>query len=197
MIITLTIPASTQRVIERHAKAAGRAEEAISAGLHAAVVVGADQIREALVMGQLGLTMQRPGQGLAASIDGWMIEPLLGAVGVPSDSPAAAYAGILETGGVVTPKNAKALAIPVSEEAKQYSSPRDMPGLFLVAVKGKAPILARSGGGDALEVHWVLVQSVTIPAFRWLTKGATLAKGAMTAEMQIGLNRYAQEWKGN
>lgn len=196
MIITLEIPASTRRTIQQHKKLSREAPKALSKGLQAAVATGAEQIRESLVRGRLGLTMQHPASGLAASMDGWMVAPLTGAIGVPANSPAAAYARILETGGTIYPRTAKALAVPVSEEAKQYTSPRDMPGLIFIDRKkqGKPPLLVREAGGDAIEVMWVLLPSVTIPAFHWLTQGANLAKGPMAEAMQDVMSDYARKW---
>lgn len=189
MIVTLEIPAASRRQIERQAKTLDNAPAVMRKALHAAVVVGAEEIRDLLVTEQLGLSMQHPGSGLAASLMGWMISDELGAVGVPGNSPAARYAGILEHGGTIYPKTARALAVPVHPEAKNYTSPRDMPGLFLLKREGKAPVLARSVGGDAIEVMWVLLASVTIPPFGWLSKGADRTKGDMAAAFQDVVNR--------
>lgn len=186
MIITIEIPPASRRRIDRDAKKARELKGAMGDAMQTAVAVGADVIVKGLMMGRYGLTMQHPASGLAASTRGWMIdrEGPIGAVGVPSDSPAAAYAGILERGGTITPKRAKALAVPVSEEAKQYSSPRDMADLTMISRPGKPGLLVRTAkGGDVtgFEVHWVLVGSVTIPAFHWLSQGARDAKDDMSA----------------
>ena len=103
MIVTLEIPAATSRKIKRDARLARQAPEVFSRGMEAAVAVGAEEIREQLVTGDLGLTMRHPASGLAASVTGWMIDRQapLGALGVPSNSPAAAYAKIQEEGGEV------------------------------------------------------------------------------------------------
>ena len=202
MIVTVEIPAATRRKIDRGRKAAGRAGEALAAGLERAAVGGASFISELLVRGELGLEMRHPGSGLAASLAGWMIDSSLplAAVGVPGESPAAAYAGILERGGTITPKSARMLAIPVSEEARRYSSPRDMPDLTLISRKasGKPPLLVRelSRRGDVtgFELHWVLVPSVTIEPRRWLSRGAERARGRMAEYFQDVLDEYAGQW---
>lgn len=199
MIVTLEIPAATRRKFERNAKLAKRADDAISGGLNAAVAVGAEEVRENLSRGGLGLTMRHPASGLAASMMGWMIDAATGAVGVPAESPAAAYAGILERGGTIYPGPGKrALAIPISDEAKKHTSPRDMPDLVMIPRKGKPPLLVRQlqrrGDLRGFELHWVLVKSVTIPAFRWLSKGVDAALGSMTGAMQDRLNEYAEKW---
>lgn len=199
-VVTLDIPAASRRTIERAAGSAERADEAIAKGLETAVVIGADVIAEGLVMGDYGLTMRHPGSGLAASVRGWMIDPAvpLAAVGVPADSPAAAYAGILERGGTIYPRRARALAVPVSEEAKRYTSPRDMPDLTYIPRKGRPPLLVRElkrrGHMTGFEVHWVLLASVIIPAFHWLTRGVADATRPMGGAMQDVLNEYARRW---
>ncbi len=186
MIVTVEIPPATKRRISSDARKAAGMDKAMADAMNAAVAVGADVIVEGLVMGKYGLTMQHPASGLAASTRGWMIDLSgpVGALGVPSDSPAAAYADILERGGVITPKKGRALAVPVSAEAKQYSSPRDMADLTLIPRKGRPPLLVREivkgGGVTGFELHWVLVPHVTIPAFHWLSQGAKDAKGDMS-----------------
>lgn len=200
MIVTLEIPAATQAKIDKGGRAAKRAGAAIAAGLETAAVAGAEDVRRQLVMGELGLEMQHPGSGLAGSLLGWMIDASLplAAIGVPSDSPAAAYAGILERGGTITPKSGRMLAVPISDEAKQHTSPRDMPDLQMIPRKGKPPLLVRmlSRRGDVtgFELHWVLVPRVTIEARHWLSKGAEAAVPVMTAAFQSRLDEYGREW---
>ena len=93
-VVQLTISAATGRKIKRDQKLAARSGEIFAAALETAAVLGADDIRNQLVMGDLGLTMQHPASGMAAAMMGWMIdrnEPLA-AMGIPGNSPAAAYA---------------------------------------------------------------------------------------------------------
>ena len=200
MIVTLEIPPESQRRIAEHGKLAGRVRDAIADGLESAVVAGAKEIHEQLIEGQLGLTMQHPAEGLASSLSGWMVDRAvpLAAIGVPGDSPAAAYAGILEAGGTIVPRNAKALAIPISDEAKKYSSPRDMPGLELIPRKGKPPLLVRMlssrGNIRGFELHWVLVKSVTIEPRHWLSRGVDQAVPVMVGTLQDVLDGYAEKW---
>ncbi|HEX2866550.1 MAG TPA: HK97 gp10 family phage protein [Ignavibacteriales bacterium] len=86
------------------------------------------------------------------------------------------YALIIELGGVIRPRNARALAVPVSPEAKRTIIPegqsiRDVfPDLVMVEAKGKPPILIRNKTKwkgqkrekQTVEVMYVLLTSVTI-----------------------------------
>jgi phage gpG-like protein len=84
-------------------------------------------------------------------------------------------AGIHQRGGTITPKNARALAVPVSKEAANFAwSPgnrlKNFPvPLALIQREGHPPVLieSRSGHGRKGEqsiVHFVLLPQVTIPA---------------------------------
>lgn len=203
MIVTMEIPAESRATVAASQMRADHAAAAMQAALQTSVVVGADVIRQALNAGQLGLASRHPGQaGLADSVMGWMIDPdsYLAALGVPANSPAAPYALAQEEGRHITPKNAGALAIPVSDEARQYSSPRDMAGLTLIKRKGRPSLLVRQGvertptgraahgAKTAWEVMWVLVMSVDLPATRWFTHGVELAKAGMQAAFDDRLN---------
>ena len=202
MIVTLEIDAASRERIAAHERAAGAAGEAIGEALLTAAVAGAADVRAQLVRGQLGLTMQRPGSGLAASLMGWMVDDSvpLAALGVPANTPAARYAAIHERGGTITPRTAKALAVPVSAEAKRHTSPRDMADLDFIPRKGRPPLLVRQlkrrGDVVGMEVHWVLVASVTIRAVHWLTRGVEHAREGMTDAFADRLGEYLDEWEG-
>lgn len=66
------------------------------------------------------------------------------------------------TGGSVTPKNAKHLAIPVSETARRRAvSPRRFgKKLFLIKSKRKNLLLAEKGGKNKLIIHYWLADGV-------------------------------------
>jgi len=188
MILTIELSDETRALIERHTKVAGEAGRAMTEALRETVSVGAEEVRQGLIQDGYGLTMRNPGSGLAASVFGWMLSEDLGAVGVPSNTPAARYAGILERGGTITPKSARALAVPVSEEARKSAGPRTMEGLSFIPREGKPPLLARTMRGGRLQVHWVLLRSVTIPGRHWLTQGADAAKESMERAFEGRLN---------
>ena len=88
------------------------------------------------------------------------IRGLIGAPGVP-------YASIQETGGVIKPKNAKYLCIPLpaaldSSGIPLKSSPRDWPGTFCTLSKAGNLIIFQKRGTSIVPLY-VLKDSVTIP----------------------------------
>ncbi len=98
-------------------------------------------------------------------------ERVVGIVGSPS-----VYSRIHESGGEIRPKAAKALAIPLTPEAK-INKPRQMGDLFVWQNQdtGKA-FLARSEEGGGLTLHYFLTGGVTIPARKYLTKAQQAVK---------------------
>lgn len=86
------------------------------------------------------------------------------------------YARIHELGGVITPKSARALAIPIHPDAKAASGPKAFGGqLGMITRPGKSPLLirARDVGRDrnnrnVFDLMYVLLRSVTIPARPYL-----------------------------
>lgn len=79
------------------------------------------------------------------------------------------YALIHELGGTIEPKNAKFLAIPVTETARRAGSPRNMSGLAYAQTAKGQPVLLNSESG---MVHYLLRKSVTIPARPYLRPAA-------------------------
>lgn len=76
------------------------------------------------------------------------------------------YANLHQFGGVVRPKRAKMLAIPITKEAKRVGSPRanrfPRP-LFVLAKEDGPPTLAESLTDGTVRVHYVLRREVRIP----------------------------------
>ncbi|MFB3893222.1 MAG: hypothetical protein ACE15C_14495 [Phycisphaerae bacterium] len=181
MYVTLDIPAQTRATIDRHAAIAAKVDAAMAAGLLAGAVAGGEFIAGGLVThgwGAGGRTIRAMGGtgGLADAVRGWPSPiPMVAYIGVPSSTPASAYARQLNDGGPIYPRNARALAVPVSAEARRHTSPRDMADLVMLKRKGKPPLLVREisrgrGKGrhlSAIEVHYVLLSAVYTPAFRW------------------------------
>lgn len=68
------------------------------------------------------------------------------------------------TGGIVTPKRAKALAIPLSPEAYKAGSARLFPRpLTMISRAGKPPLLVETGiigKSTAWKLHYILLKSV-------------------------------------
>ncbi len=201
MIVTLRIPAATRRKIERGRKAAARVDQAMAAAMGSAIAVGAEEVRAALQVGELGITARHGGLGLAGAVMGWMLDRSapLGAIGVPANSPAAAYAAIQEHGGVIRPRNAKMLAVPISKEARDSEGPRAMQDLTLIPRRGRPPLLvrmlaARGGRRANWQLHWVLLASVTIPASHWLSEGVKRARPEMADAFGDEMHKWVGEW---
>lgn len=75
-------------------------------------------------------------------------------------------ANIHNFGGILTPKKARALAIPLTREAKRAGSPRQngFPRpLFLLVSKNRKAFLAERAENGGLVFHYILVRSVRIP----------------------------------
>lgn len=79
--------------------------------------------------------------------------------------PSKKYARILHEGGVITPKKAQFLAIPLTKAA-QVKKPRDFTDTFIA----KGCIMLKTGDGPK-DFHpiYALKKSVEIPAFNWLS----------------------------
>jgi hypothetical protein len=182
VFITLQLDPQSRAKIRHDAAVAARVHLAITDGLLYAAQVAADEVSGMLMRNELGLKTQHGADGIAGSVSAWLSEPSRpeAAFGVREGSPAYAYARIQQDGGTIVPKNAKALAVPVSDEARKHTSPRDMEGLTLIPRDGKPPLLvrqlqARGARREQWQIHWVLVPSVTLPATHWLTDGAQKA----------------------
>lgn len=82
------------------------------------------------------------------------------------------YARLHQEGGVIVPKNAKALAIPLTRDAARAGSPRDFPRPLFILPSGKALAeTKRKGRGGRIRelvVQYALVQRVVIPARKFL-----------------------------
>lgn len=90
-------------------------------------------------------------------------------------SPGLPYARIQEEGGVVRAKR-RFLAIPTRAAqtragVSRYGSPRDVPGLRFVPLRGGSRGMLVRGRGERAEVLFWLVPSVTIRPKRYLADG--------------------------
>lgn len=91
-------------------------------------------------------------------------------------------ASLHQTGGVIVPKRAKALAIPVTKEAVRAGGPRTFPRpLFVLGKKGGgngalAERPAKGHGKGKPVVHFLLRKSVTVPARPYLGVSADTAR---------------------
>ena len=196
-VVTLELSDEARRKIGRDLELADAFGGVLAETMEHMAGAGGDEVKERFNAGELGLRSLAPGQGgIGGGIHGWMIdrESPLGAIGVSGNYPAAAYAAIHEYGGRITPKAGHPfLAIPLTAEAKFYGTPREMPGLVLIKRKTKSWLLARVFG-TRIEPHWVLKESVTIPATHWLSRGVEMALGTMAAVGQADLNAWMEKW---
>ena len=86
------------------------------------------------------------------------------------------YAAMQQTGGLIRPKRKKALAVPLTKEARRaqenVDSVRDIPDLFFIPTKGGGDtigILARKKARDKSIVPWFALKTkVKIPARPYL-----------------------------
>lgn len=185
----MQITSASQKTAADLQSAGQRFVSAVGGAMLSSVNLGASIVTEAVAKNQLGIRSRGGLAGLSSSIFGWMIdaENLLAAMGVPSNSPAAAYAYIQNEGsgylpgGVIKPVRAKRLAVPVSDEAKRYTSPRDMRNLTLIHLNNGRMILA-TVNGENVTTHWVLQPYVYLKPTHWFDHGVKLAEEPMTKE---------------
>jgi len=196
MVVTIDISPETRRTIARHRALAGRAPDAMADGVHSAARAGAEDVARQLNMGELDIRSQYQGAGLGSSVSGWMIDRSapLAALGVRRGTPGHPYAAIHEHGGVIRAKPGGALSVPLTDKARQYSSPRDMENLTFIKRKGKPPLLAEVRKRGTMIAHWVLLAQVTIPASNWLSEGARAAAQIMADAFEDRMDEYANEW---
>ncbi len=123
-------------------------------------------------------------RSLARSIFDEMTGPLEGMVGVDSAGPASKYALRLERGGVIL-AHGKLMAVPVSQEAKNYrGSVRAFPKPLIMIKRPNKPSLlierpTKQSGfaagveyskGKAWIIHFVLVSKVTISPHPYMSR---------------------------
>jgi phage gpG-like protein len=109
-----------------------------------------------------------------------------------------AYARIHEFGGVIRPKRAKALAVPIHPHAKNHS-PREFSNLQFIPRKGRAPLLVRAastktGKNARLEVMYILLKSVTIPKRTYIfdsfkTTGREMIARKVATALRVALQK--------
>ena len=130
------------------------------------------------------LLLNKTGRSTGALANSWRatviktsnMEFLAGAF---SDLP---YASIHETGGTITPKNTKLLAVPVTDKAFKVGSPRNMSGLRYVPAVGRRSAVFV---GDGM-VQYALPKSVDIPSTGYISFATAAA--APDIEQIIGNN---------
>ena len=101
---------------------------------------------------------------------------------ISAGGPGVPYAKIHHTGGIIRPKNAQYLAIPLNPEAALYR-PRQYPGRTFIA-KG---IIFKQVDGGAPIAMWALKKQVEIPARRYMyldNKDEGLIRSAVVSWMK-------------
>lgn len=110
----------------------------------------------------------------------WASPQDLGTPGKAAIGTNVKYGRYQEKGAYITPKKARALAVPISREAKRASAkglgPRSMPNLFMLSRKGRDPLLAVKRARGALKIMYVLKKSVRLKPRPWLKPGFEKAK---------------------
>lgn len=103
------------------------------------------------------------------------------------------YALIHELGGTIEPKNAKFLAIPVTETAGKKGSPRNMPNLKYAQSEKGQPLLVDATTG---MVHYVLRKHVTIPARPYLRPAADVKYPELAGNIRKAWDKYKPGSRG-
>ncbi|MCK4624567.1 MAG: hypothetical protein KAV00_04595 [Phycisphaerae bacterium] len=173
---------------------------------------GAEQLASKIAEQELGPdgTLKVVTGKLRSSLRGRVVSTgatIVAAVGV-TKGPATKYAAIHEHGGVIRPKNAKALAIPLPAARGPGGKPRfpggpreaarKHPNMFMLKQKGKAPLLCYAkrvrgkAGGRVSELVplFVLKKSVKVPAKHWLSGGAWKHRGIFVVGVQQNLTAW-------
>jgi phage gpG-like protein len=111
------------------------------------------------------------------------------------------YATIHETGGVITPKKGKYLAIPLPAALTKSGSQlrggafgaRDFKDTFFMrSKKGNLLIMQKKGKHSAVPL-FVLKKSVTIPARRYMSKTVDLIKPRSEALMDATIKKWKEK----
>lgn len=98
------------------------------------------------------------------------------------------YAGIQEFGGVVSPKTAKLLAIPVDAAARTAGSPRGQDLVFVKTQGGQMFLMDKEG-----KIRYSLRRSVTIPAHPYLRPAFDENTEAIEREIGIVLREGIED----
>ena len=108
-----------------------------------------------------------------------------------SDLP---YAEIQDVGGVITPKNADHLAIPLTSVAKKQN-PREWPAkrLFFLEIKRTRNKFLAERVGSKLRFHYLLRERVRIPATNYLSKAMEAAEPEINDIIEQGVQQLINE----
>ncbi len=93
------------------------------------------------------------------------------------------YARIHELGGMIRPRSANALAVPLTDEARKSRGPRYMSDLQYIPLRGRDPLLARVDENFGLDPQWVLKREVHMPARPYLRPALRQMKAQLKREL--------------
>lgn len=95
-------------------------------------------------------------------------------------------------GGVIRPRKAKALAIPMgpAKTASGAGRPRDFPGLVLIqSLRGQPMLVMPTGDGASFEVYFLLRKQVKLPPRPTLEPALKASEGARNKAMDDAMTR--------
>ena len=137
--------------------------------------------------------------GMARSYTATLLRPKDGHLrsGAVSDL---VYARIQDEGGTITPKNAKALTIPISDQAKRLSErgigARAFPAeLSLVWPKGRRTGMLVESMQDRTKLHYVLSKRVTLPGKNYLDDAAQHVAPLLVELFDVNITKAGKETK--
>lgn len=169
--------------------------EACSAGLARGCKLAAGNVSENYLSGQ---QLNRRTGDLARAVDGWLLKPLEGAVGVREDAAVAKYAWLLtDEERTITPKKGSALTIPIGEAltgrgVPKFESVRNAEielGVKIFRLPGKNVLGYVRGKKGKFRPLFALVKSVFVQGSGALADGVLESVDDITESMQSEVDR--------
>lgn len=178
--------------VEELERAVPGLQKHLAGAMHASALEALGEARKNLS----GLVLKTGGGDLKNSVKHVVETPSGGdgsyGFGLRSASP---YAAIHEKGsgglpgGVIVPKRAQYLAIPLSAEAKRLDSPREQDDLFAFTSKKGNLLLGRGDGAGGLEPHWLLRRSVKMPKRPWMEPAMAVPAGKVEQRVRSAVRK--------
>lgn len=99
------------------------------------------------------------------------------------------YAAVHEFGGVISPAHGRFLAVPLTDEARQFTGPTLFPGELHAVFSGEEGVLVDDGG----TAQYALKTFVTVTAQPYLRPAMDEQETAAVEAMEDALNRLLDE----